>query len=69
MKIITNQGGRAYQKVVPDEVSPIGGYYIPDTMRLISVRYGFSQIPSMEDIKTKGVVFKDGRLIAGANKK
>ena len=68
MKIIVNEAGRAHQDLVPDEVRPIGGYYLPDTIRLISDRYGFSQAPSIEDMKLRGGVFKDGRLISGAKK-
>lgn len=68
MKIIINEVGRAHQNFNPDEVRPIGGYYLPDMMRLISERYGFSQAPSIEDMKLRGGVFKDGRLVSGANK-
>ncbi len=68
MKIIINEAGRAHQILVPDEVRPIGGYYIPDVMRSISDRYGFSQTPSIENMKTTGGVFKDGRLISGVKK-
>ena len=68
MEIIINEAGRAHQILVPDEVRPIGGYYLPDAMRLISDRYGFSQTPSIEDMKTTGGVFKDGRLVSGAKK-
>ena len=68
MKIIINEAGRAHQILVPDEVRPIGGYYLPDAMRLISDRYGFSQTPSIEDMKIRGGVFKDGRLVSGVKK-
>ena len=68
MKLIINEAGRAHQILVPDEVRPIGGYYISDATRLISDRYGFSQIPSIESTKTTGAVFRDGRLVSGPNK-
>ena len=40
MKVIINEASRANQKLVPDEVTPIEGYYIPDVMRVISDGYG-----------------------------
>ena len=68
MRIIINELGRAHQILVPDEVSPIEGYYFPDAMRLVTDRYGFSQAPSNNDIKTRGMTFKGGRLISGTSK-
>ncbi len=68
MKIILNEAGRAHQILVPDEVRAAGNYYLPDAMRLISERYGFSQNPSIEDMRTTGGVFKEGRLVSGAKK-
>ena len=68
MKIITNEAGRAHQMLVPDEVHPSGGYYLAEAIRLISDRYGFSQTPSIEDTKTTGAVFRDGRLVSGTRR-
>ncbi len=68
MKIILNEAGRAHQILVPDEVRATGNYYLPDALRLISDRYGFSETPSIEDMKTTGGVFKEGRLVSGAKK-
>ena len=68
MKKIINEAGRAHQILIPDEATPIEGYYIPDVTRLVSERYGFGQIPSIEDIKTKGAIFQSGRLISGTKK-
>ena len=68
LKIILNEAGRAHQNLVPDEVRATSNYYLPDAMRLISDRYGFSQTPSIEDMKTTGGVFKDGRLVSGTKK-
>lgn len=68
MKIIINEVGRTQQPLIPDEVRPRGGYYLPDAVRLLSDRYGFSQAPSIEDMKTRGGVFKNGRLVSGAKK-
>ena len=68
MKIISNERGRANQKLNPDEVRPVGGYYVPEAIRLLSDRYGFSQSPTLEEARTTGAIFKDGRLIAGVNK-
>ena len=49
MKIISIDTGRANQKLNPDEVRPVGGYYVPEAIRLLSDRYGFSQAPTLED--------------------
>ena len=68
MKIITNDVGRAHHTWIADEVYPIGGYYLTETIRLISDRYGFSQTPSNEDTQTKGAIFKGGRLVSGTQK-
>lgn len=68
MKIIINEAGRAHQTLIADEVRPFGGYYPAEVIRLISDRYGFSQTPSIEDAKTMGAVFKDGRLVFGNRK-
>ncbi len=68
MKIIINERGRAHQFLVPDEVRSIDGYYLPEAMRLLSDRYGFSQTPNIEDMRTTGGIFKDGRLVSGAKK-
>ena len=68
MKVIVNDAGRAHQTLVADEVRPFGGYYLAELIRLISDRYGFSQTPSVENTKTMGAVFKDGRLVYGTRK-
>lgn len=68
MRIITNQVGRVNQNWNPDEVLPIEGFHIPEAMRLVCERYGFSQVPDPEDVQTKGAVFKNGRLVSGTNK-
>ena len=68
MKIISNEAGRARQMLVADEVHPIGGYYLTETIRLVAERYGFSQTPSFEDAQKTGAVFKDGRLVSGTKK-
>lgn len=68
MKIILNEAGRAHQIVVPDEVRATGNYYLPDAIRLISERYGFSQTPSVKDMQSIGGVFKDGRLVSSTQK-
>ena len=68
MLIISNDGGRAHQMLVADEVHPIGGYYLTDAIRLISDRYGFRQAPSIEDAQKTGAVFMDGRLVSGTKK-
>jgi hypothetical protein len=54
--------------LVADEVRPLGGYYLAELIRLISDRYGFSQTPSVENTKTMGAIFKDGRLVYGNRK-
>ena len=53
---------------IADEVQPIGGHYLTDTIRLITERYGFSRTPSIEDTKTMGAVFGGGRLVSGTKK-
>ena len=68
MKIIVNELGRAQQPLIPDEVRSIDGYYLPEAKRLISDRYGFSQTPSDEDMRTSGGIFRGGRLVSGAKK-
>lgn len=68
MKIINYDIGRANQRLNPDEARPVGGYYMPEAIRLLSDRYGFSQSPILEEARTKGAIFRDGRLIAGASK-
>ena len=68
MRVITNEAGRAIQRLNPDEVRPAGGYYVPDIIRLISERYGFGHQPSVEDVRKTGAVFREGRLIAGTRK-
>ncbi len=68
MKVISNEAGRAYQKLVADEVHPPGGYYLTDAIRAISERYGFTETPSIEDTKTTGAIFRGGRLVSGTKK-
>ncbi len=54
--------------LVADEVQPIGGFSLTELIRLISERYGFTKIPSINDAQTTGAVFGDGRLISGTRK-
>tara|TARA_E500000305_G_C4013379_1_gene234076 strand:+ start:1228 stop:1893 length:666 start_codon:yes stop_codon:yes gene_type:complete len=68
MKIISKNSGRVIQPLVNDEIRPEGGYYIPEVIRLTSERYGFTQIPTIDEARTGGAVFKDGRMIAGTSK-
>jgi len=68
MKVISIASGRATRHFVADEVGPRAGFYIHDVIRLIGERYGFINLPSISDAAKSGVVFQNGRLIAG-NKK
>ena len=68
MKIISNEAGRAHQTFIADEVNPPGGYHVSDAIRLISERYRFSKIPSLEDAQSTGAIFTNGQLISGNQK-
>jgi hypothetical protein len=68
MKVITTELGRSTQLVIPDEVRPLANSYFPESVRLVTERYGFSAQPSYSDAVAAGAKFRGGRLI-GANKK
>ncbi len=68
MKIVSIEIGRATQPVVPDEMKPLGGSYVPENIRLVADRYGFAAQPSYDDTLSGGAKFGGGRLISAAKK-
>lgn len=68
MKVISIDGGRTAQAYVADEITPPGGLYIPEFIRLVTDRYGFVTSPTAESTAEEGAKFRGGRLISGTKK-
>jgi hypothetical protein len=68
MKIISTEYGRVLQFYVADEVAPLRGMYVPEMLRLVKERYGFSVEPTIQETLKTGAKFEHGRLVAGTKK-
>lgn len=65
MKLIAKDAAIAGIQVVPDEVKPLVGYYIPVLVRAVAERYKFSKAPTPDEVRTTGAKFFDGRYVDG----
>lgn len=68
MKLIGVEAAKSIQVFVNEEVRSISGGYFPESVRLITERYGFSTSPNVNEAMAGGAKFTNGRLIAGARR-
>jgi hypothetical protein len=63
MRLISTEHGQVFQQLVPGEVRPPSGLYIPDLLQGIQQRYGFLTAPNPQDAIKEGAKFEQGRMI------
>ena len=68
MKVISIETGRVLQLFVPDEIKPSGGIYLPELIKLVTERYGFTKPATIEMTDKGGAKFEYGQLISGSRK-
>lgn len=63
MKVISYNGAIAALQFVPDEIVPLGGYFIPKLIAEIAKRYQFATLPkSSQEVTEIGAKFKIGHF-------
>jgi len=65
VKLISQELGRVRRLFNKDEITPIGGSYLPEMLRLTKEKYSFASSPTMESSEKEGAKFKIGRQVIG----
>jgi hypothetical protein len=66
MKLIAVEIARATQVFINEEIRPLSGAYFPESVRLVTERYGFAASPT--DPEASSAKFSTGRLISGTRR-
>jgi hypothetical protein len=65
VKVVSKDGATAALTFIPDEVKPLGGYYLLGVIAAIAQRYGFGKSPTYQEVTTSGARFHHGHLVVG----
>ena len=65
MKLISTEHGQVLQLLVAEEIRPPSGYYLPDALKIITERYAFVTLPTVQDALSEGAKFERGRFTSG----
>jgi len=64
MKLISTEHGHVLQLLVAEEIRPPSGYYLPDAIKIITERYAFVTLPTIQDALREGAKFGQGRFLS-----
>jgi hypothetical protein len=65
VKVISKDAAIAAISIVPDELKPLGGYYLGGIIAAVTQRYQFAKSPTVQDAIAEGARFQQGRFIRG----